>query len=109
MALQNACDRVRVEDSVVAYLHEIIVETRNSQFLSLGASPRGAQALMRACRAQAVVQGRPYCLPDDVKALALPVLSHRVRLSGRTDGILSARDEAERVLRDILEKVPVPT
>ncbi len=109
VALQEACDRVRVDDAVVGYLHEVVVETRSSLFLSLGASPRGAQALMRACRARAVVQGRPYCLPDDVKALALPVLSHRVRLSGRTDGILSARDEAERVLRDILEKVPVPT
>ncbi len=109
VALQTACDRVRVDESVVSYLHEIVVETRNSQFLSLGASPRGAQALMRACRALAVVEGRPYCLPDDVKELTLPVLSHRIRLSGRADGLLNARSEAERVLRDILEKVPVPT
>ena len=109
VALQEACDRVRVDGAVVDYLHEIVVETRNSQFLALGCSPRGAQALLRACRARAVVEGRPYCLPDDVKALVLPVLAHRMRLAGRQDDIASARDEAERVIRDILERVPVPT
>ncbi len=109
VALQEACDRVRVDESIIDYLHEIVVETRHSTFLSLGCSPRGAQALLRACRARAVVEGRPYCVPDDVKDLTLPVLSHRVRLSGRSEGLEGARDESERVLRDILEKVPVPT
>jgi len=107
--LQEACDRVRVDDDVVSYLLEIVQETRESQFLSLGVSPRGAQSLLRAARARAMVGGRPYCLPDDVKALAIPVLAHRVHLSGRQDGLLPTRDEAERVIRDILEKVPVPT
>ena len=107
--LQEACDRVRVDDDVISYLLEIVRETRESQLLSLGVSPRGAQSLVRAARARAMVDARPYCLPDDVKALAVPVLAHRVHLSGRQDGLFPARDEAERVIRDILEKVPVPT
>ena len=109
VVLQQACDRVRVEDSVLDYLMEIIHETRTSQLLGLGVSPRGAQALLRAARARAVVEGRPYCVPDDVKSLSLPVLAHRVQVTGRQDGLASTREEAERVIRDILEKIPVPT
>jgi len=107
--LQEACDRVRVDDDVVSYLLEIVQETRDSQLLSLGVSPRGAQSLVRAARSKAMVEGRSYCLPDDVKALALPVLAHRVQLAGRQDGLFLDRDESERVIRDILERVPVPT
>lgn len=78
LELQNQCDKVICSDAIKEYITLIIGETRVSPDLLLGASPRGAVALMRASKALAMVEGRDYVLPDDVKKMAVPVLAHRV-------------------------------
>jgi MoxR-like ATPase len=105
LILQNMVDRVRMDDSILDYILTIIKETRNPKVFELGVSPRGAIALKRVAQAHALVDGRTYCIPDDVKEMAVPVLAHRVipkhdRPAGK------GRDE--EVIREILEKVKVP-
>ncbi len=78
LELQAQCDKVVCSDAIKEYITLIIGETRVSPDLLLGASPRGAVALMRASKAMAMIEGRDYVLPDDVKAMAVPVLAHRV-------------------------------
>jgi MoxR-like ATPase len=106
--LQSQVEKVRVDDSLVSYLLEMVAATRRSDLLALGVSTRGAMALHKAAKAMAVVRDRTYCLPDDIKDLAPIVLSHRVMLNGSPS--LQARrfEEAEQVVRDIVETVPVP-
>ncbi|MGD8860231.1 MAG: MoxR family ATPase [Myxococcales bacterium] len=106
-AAQAAVDAVRTTDELVDYLHSLVLATRSTPMLSIGASTRGALALERAVRAYAVVLGRDYAIPDDVKAVAVPVLAHRVRPAGSRDGTGGSAD-AERVLREILSSLPVP-
>lgn len=78
LELQAQCDKVICSDAIKEYITLIIGETRVSPDLLLGASPRGAVALMRASKALAMIEGRDYVLPDDVKKMAVPVLAHRV-------------------------------
>lgn len=107
LTAQSAVDRVRVTSEVIDYLHGLVLATRSSPMLSIGASTRGALALERAVRAYATVQGRGYATPDDVKAMAVCVLAHRVRVSGMSSGS-STRADAERVIRELLSDLPVP-
>ena len=93
--VQQAVDSVRVDDAVLDYLHRIVVATR------------GALGFERAARAKALVEGRSYVLPDDVKTLAGPVLAHRVKVSGAVGGA-AVRDDAQRVIRELLTVVAVP-
>ena len=108
LELQHAVEKVRVEEAIADYLLAIVQETRASPFLELGVSTRGALALYRAAQARALLEGRDYCLPDDVQALVLPVLAHRVLLAAREDSLGRQREEAERVLQEIVERVPLP-
>ena len=105
--VQQAVDSVRVDDAVLDYLHRIVIATRNTPLLSIGVSTRGALGFERATRARALVEGRSFVLPDDVKTLAGPVLSHRVKVSGGVGGG-ALRDDAERVIRELLTVVAVP-
>ena len=105
--VQQAVDSVRVDDAVLDYLHRIVVATRNTPLLSVGVSTRGALGLERAVRARALVEGRPFVIPDDVKALAEPVLAHRVKVAGGVAGD-EVRDDAQRVIRELLTIVAVP-
>jgi MoxR-like ATPase len=97
-------DKVSVEDSVLGYLHDVVLATRESPRLSLGASTRAALAFERAVRAHALVSGREFALADDVQALAVATLAHRVRTAG--DPL--DRTLAEAAVRDILQSLPVP-
>ena len=106
LAAQRAVDEIRVEAPVLDYLHEIVLATRESPLLSLGASTRAALAFERAMRAHAVVAGRDYATPDDVKAVAVPALAHRVRVAGSRDA--EGRADAERVVRELLGELSVP-
>src|SRR5688500_15761508 len=76
LQIQETVRGIHIDESIIDYALQIVEKTRNSEFLSLGVSPRGSLALLRACQSRAYVQGRDYCLPDDVKRLAAPVLAH---------------------------------
>jgi MoxR-like ATPase len=107
MALQDIAADVRVDDSLVDYMLAIVERTRSHELLSLGVSPRGAQALFRASQALAAVEGRDYVTPDDVKRMVPPVCAHRVLLNARA-AFGSAGSTAEVVLGEILASVEVP-
>jgi MoxR-like ATPase len=106
--LQNEVEKVRLDDSLMDYLLAIVAETRRSDLLALGVSTRGAMALHKAAKALALVRDRDYCLPDDLKELAPVVLSHRVMLSASQGSRGPRFEEAEQVIQDIVESVPVP-
>ena len=108
VALQNEVAMIAVADPVLAYIQTLVRETRSSPYLSLGVSTRGAIALYRACQAFAWLRGRDHVLPDDVKALYLPVCSHRVMAKGVQDGASERRQKADNALREILQTTAVP-
>jgi len=80
LELQQLVTRVRVDDALVDYLLRIVDATRQTDGVELGISPRGALALFRSAQALALIEGRDYCIADDIHDLAVPVLAHRVRL-----------------------------
>lgn len=106
--LQAEVDKVFVDESLTEYLLSIVQATRQSELLSLGVSTRGALALSRTAKALALVRGRTYCLPDDIKELAPTVLSHRIMVA-RSQGIRQRSfEQAERIIQDLVESIPVP-
>ena len=107
LELQAVCREVRVEDSIREYLLNIVAGTRDHQELSLGASPRGAIALLRAAQGLALCDGRDYTVPDDVKSLAPAVLAHRVICRGPLRD--SGQERGLGIIRQIIESTPVPT
>ena len=86
------------------YMASICEAARNPEKVRLGPSPRALLALMRACQALAAIRGRDYVIPDDVKALAIPVLAHRIILRG-----VSYKLSNEGFIGEILASVPAPT
>ena len=104
-ALRAACRRVRVEPSLVAYITAIVRATRTTPVLTLGASPRGSVALLKMAQASALLEGRAYVVPDDVKALAPAVLRHRVAVAPELELEGVAADVA---LQGIIEKIEAP-
>ena len=105
LQMQASVREVFVHDKVREYLLRIVNRTRDSVHLSLGASPRASMSLLRAAQSYAAVVGRGYVIPDDIKALASPVLQHRLILNPESR---LRRVTQETVLRDILKEVPVP-
>lgn len=106
--MQQAVKNVRVDDSLVNYALEIVRRTRESEFLSLGVSPRGSQALYRAAQAMAFLEGRNYCTPEDIKPLVVPVFAHRVVVNGLYASTLKRSEQSDQVLKEIVENVAVP-
>jgi len=106
VALQEAVRRVTVEESINGYLLDIAQATRDSEDLHVGASTRAALSLYRASQAAALVEGRDYVVPDDVKCLAVPVLAHRVITKGYLQG--GQREAIEALIERLVEEVPVP-
>ena len=105
LALQAATREVKVDDAILDYIVALARATREAPEFSVGVSPRGSLCLRRASQALSLVRGRDYVIPDDVKELALPVLSHRVVLK---DELGANRARAEEALQRVLETVPVP-
>ncbi len=97
--------RLHVADPLRRYVVSLVEATRRSPDLRLGASPRAGLQLLRAARAAAALAGRDHVLPDDVQAMAVPVLAHRLLL---TPDAALARRSSERVVTDVLTAVPVP-
>jgi len=105
LRLQNAVRQIYVDPLIKQYIVEIVEATRKHEAAYLGASPRGSLALLRSSQALAMLDGRDFVIPDDVKALAYPTLGHRVIVSpsSRVKNI-----SAEEIVRDSLARVAVP-
>jgi MoxR-like ATPase len=108
LRLQDAAHGVLVEDAVVDYILAIVEQTRHHESLALGVSPRGSQALYRAAQALALLEGRDYATPDDVKRLAVPVFAHRVVIDTRNTLVERRLEAGERIIEQILTQVEVP-
>ena len=106
--IQQAVRRVAVDDQLMNYTLAIVEKTRQNEFLSLGVSPRGSMMLYRAAQALALVEGRGYCIPDDFKRLMLPVFAHRCVVSSRYISTFKKSDQAEAILKEIIDSTPVP-
>jgi MoxR-like ATPase len=106
--IQREVRSVQVEPSLADYLVRLSAATRRSSDLALGVSPRGTLLLQRAAQAHALISGRSYLVPDDVKAVAIPVLAHRVVPRVRASAGAGRGQEAEPILGQILETVLVP-
>lgn len=95
---------VKISDDVLSYLLAIVESTRGRDDVAVGVSPRGSQALLRAAQVHAILRGRDYVTPDDVKAMVKPALSHRLALRG----LSRAQGQADKVLDDIIRQTTVP-
>lgn len=104
LEMKEAVKQVFVHPEMEKYMVEIVAATREKGRVVMGVSTRGTLALLRAVKAYAALMGRNYCIPDDVKTLAVPVLAHRLKLSYgyQTD------QEAEALIKEIIAEVPVP-
>jgi len=108
LEMQNAVTNIRVDDSLISYALEIVGKTRESEHFSLGVSPRGSQMFYRAAQAMAFLDGRSFCIPEDFKPLAVPVFAHRVVVDGAYASTLKKSEQAEQVIQEIVDSVPVP-
>ena len=104
LAAAESCKAVRVDVDVMKYMAALVEAARDPDKVRLGPSPRALLALMRACQAWAAIHGRDFVTPDDVKALALPVLAHRIVLRG-----VNYQTSPESFVQELLSKVEAPT
>ena len=105
VAMQGALEQVHVAESVGFYMVDLVAATRASARLQIGASPRGTLALLKLSRGRAALDGRDYVTPDDVKAVAVPALAHRLTLRPE---LWVQRVRGEDVVREALDSVPTP-
>ncbi|MEK4369810.1 AAA family ATPase [Paenibacillus sp. FSL R5-0473] len=103
---QDTYKTVQINEDLLRYIIQLTEATRQHPELSLGVSPRGAQALLKASQAWAALHGRDFVLPDDIKVLAEPVLAHRLVFRNR---IRQQEGLAERIIQELLNKTEVPT
>jgi len=106
LELQDAVRTIRVDDSISQYILDIADSTRHCDDLYVGVSTRGALAMYRACQALAMIEGRDFVIPDDVKRLAVPVLSHRVIGKGYQHG--AQRRATETLIARLVDDISVP-
>ena len=106
--MQQAVTRVRVDESLVSYTLAIVRKTRESEHFTLGVSPRGSQMLYRAAQAMAFLDRRNFCVPEDFKPLVTPVFAHRVAVNALYSSMLKKSEQAEQVMQEILDTVPIP-
>jgi MoxR-like ATPase len=105
VAMQRALEQVHVSESIQGYIVDLVTATRSSRRLAVGASPRGSLALLKLSRAKAAVAGRDFVVPEDVKAIAIPALAHRLTLRPE---LWVQRVRGEDVVAEALESVPTP-
>ncbi len=108
LALQDRVGEIAVDDSVAHYMLKIVQGTRDHEQIQLGASPRGSLAYYEVCQAKALVEGRDYVTPGDVKEMAVPVLSHRILVKSRGADLSIATQERARLVREIVANTDVP-
>ncbi|NUR77328.1 MAG: MoxR family ATPase [Thermoleophilia bacterium] len=105
IAMQQAVEDVFVSEPVGLYMVDLVAATREAQSVQVGASPRGSLALLKLSRCRAALRGRDYVTPDDVKAVAVPALAHRLTLRPE---LWVQRVSAEDIVRERLDAVPTP-
>jgi len=105
LTLQRAAREVKVDEAILDYIVTIAQRSRESAELAVGVSPRGSLCLRRCAQALALVRGRDYVIPDDIKELARPVLAHRVVIQHEPG---AGRQRAEEIIGGLLEAIPVP-
>jgi MoxR-like ATPase len=105
LAMQRAVEGVHVSEPVGLYMVDVVAATRDNPRIEVGASPRGSLALFKLARCRAVLKGRDYVIPDDVKAIAGPALGHRLTLKPE---LWVQRLRPESIVAEILETVPTP-
>src|SRR3954451_23079085 len=105
VAMQQAVEDVYVSEAVGLYIVDVVAATRNASSIQVGASPRGSLALLKLSRCRAALQGRDFVTPEDVKAIAVPALAHRLTLRPE---LWVQRGSAKDVVRERLETVPTP-
>ena len=105
--LQAEATRVAVDEALLEYVIRLADATRREPLIKLGISPRGAIFLHRAAQANALIEGRDYCVPDDVAALIKPVFAHRIIVESNLYG-MARIDESERIVDEAMKKVAVP-
>jgi MoxR-like ATPase len=108
IALQQQSVRVHVDESVTRYMRAIIQATREHPAIRLGGSPRGALAIYETCQAYAMVHGRDYVTPGDVKLMAVPVLSHRILVKAQGGHRLTSSRDRAVLVEEIVSQIPVP-
>ena len=108
LAIQERVRSVAVDEVLVDYVLRIVQCTRSHEHLSLGVSPRGSLSLYRAAQALALVEGRAYVLPDDIKQLVKPVFAHRMTVNSKFSSTLKKIEQAELILDEIIESLEVP-
>jgi MoxR-like ATPase len=106
MEMRRLVEEVYASEAVLRYVVSVTSATREHRGINLGASPRASRMLLSSARARAAANGRSYCAPDDVKAMAPGVLGHRI-IPAAGAGVGGSSDEAEEIVRDILSSVPV--
>ena len=106
LEMQRSVEEVHVDETIFKYITDIVRATRSHQDVEVGASPRGSLALFKLSRARAWLNQRSYVLPDDVKAIGVPALSHRLIL--KPEQWLRGGKAASQIIKEILSKVPVP-
>lgn len=106
VAMQTAAERIHVSPAVLQYISEIVVRTRKHPDLLVGSSPRGSLALLKAGRSMALLAGRDFVTPDDVRSIVVPVLAHRIilRPESRIAGV-----QADAVVAEVTRKIQAPT
>ena len=108
VALQQEASRVTVDEALIDYTLQIVQKTRDSEQLTLGVSPRGSLMLYRAAQAMALLDGRNFCTPEDFKHLAVATFAHRVVVNARYSSTMKKSEQAETIVRDLVDSVAVP-
>ena len=105
IAMQRGLEQVHVSDAIESYIVDLVTATRDSKRLAVGASPRGSLALLKLSRAKAAIDGRDFVVPEDVKAVAIPALAHRLTLRPE---LWVQRIRGEDIVAEALDTVPTP-
>jgi len=105
--MQALTESIKVDERLLEYLLDIIEATRTDESLDLGVSTRGALALRRAAQANAVIDGRDFCIPEDIRDLAVDVLAHRITVRGQA-GNLIGPNESQWIVSEIVDRVAIP-
>jgi MoxR-like ATPase len=104
--LQERVTQVRIDDAILDYVLELVEATRRHEAVEVGVSPRGSVAMICAAQASAMIADRDYVVPDDIKALVIPVFAHR--LVHRSFSQNGQFENSEQILKQIVEQIPIP-